>query len=242
MLSQKTKIVVFEGLDGCGKHTQSELLYQHVKNVYPHIPCELISFPKYDNPSIYCVNEFIKDRNLVDVKNNTNYLKVASYLINTCFGLFQKDSKIVDIIENGGILICDRYVTSNYLYQDLKDDKEIASLYNFISDLAYNKFKIPKEDIVFYLNITPQLCMENIIKRGRETDLNENEKYLNKIYKRKDFVSLMRGWKQIDCMYEDKMRPVIEIHYEILSLFTKEIIYEGNDYKHDDTMSRKHEN
>ena len=62
------KIIVIEGLDGCGKQTQSEKLYNRLVNENYNV--KKIAYPRYENPSsslvkLYLSGEFGKNANEV---------------------------------------------------------------------------------------------------------------------------------------------------------------------------------
>lgn len=222
-MEQKMKVIVFEGLDGCGKNTQSGLFYQYLKYTYKDIPSYKISLPVYSSPSMFLINQFLKEDKLEDYKDNLSYLKPLSFFMNACLEFFDKDSDILKMMKDGGILVCDRYITSNLLYHNQFDKEHVERINDFIEDLCYEKLQLPIPDIVFYLDITPEMCMKNIEKRGREKDVNETFDYLKKIYNYKDYVIQEYNWYNINCMKNDCMRSVLEIHSQILNIFLKEI-------------------
>ncbi len=70
------------------------------------------------------------------------------------------------------LLICDRYVLSNLAYCTDGSEKEILEL----EDFEYNKLGIPKADLTFFINVTPEVCLQRMQDRG--LPLRKNDKDL----------------------------------------------------------------
>ena len=210
--------IVIEGGDGSGKRTQTELLVQYLRNM-TKIPIETISYPVYEDPSAYCVTRILREDGVIDHDGNLRYIKSAAYAMNRALTFFDKyNTKLYDIIKKNGIVVFDRYTTSNILHvaSILDSLKEVEDCINFIQDLEYNKFKLPKPTKVFYLDVPPEVSIANIDKRGNEKDLNENIEHLSKVYERSQFVVEKLGWTRIDCMNaQGKQKSPLEIHFQI---------------------------
>ena len=65
------------------------------------------------------------------------------------------------------IIICDRYVTSNMIYQAAKfdEEKDRENYLDWLTDLEFEKLRLPVPDIVIFLNISPQHCSHLIKNR-----------------------------------------------------------------------------
>lgn len=55
------------------------------------------------------------------------------------------------IYENGGLILSDRYTTSNAVHQGCKlPDDELPDFFNWLADLEYVKMGLPRPDLVIY--------------------------------------------------------------------------------------------
>ena len=143
------KLIVIEGLDGCGKSTQLELLPQNLlKN---GIESKSVSFPDYDSNSsalvkMYLGGEFGKKPSDVNAYAASLFYAVdrfASYKTN--WG---------DYYNQNGVIVSGRYTTSNAVHQTSKmDESEWQGFLDWLYDLEYNKVGIPKPDKVIFLDM-----------------------------------------------------------------------------------------
>lgn len=216
---KEAQFIVIEGGDGSGKATQTRLLDQYLRNS-TNIPVEKISYPVYEDPSAYCVTRILREDGVIDHEGNLRYIKSAAYAMNRALTFFDKyNTRLYDIIKKKGIVVFDRYSSSNILHiaSILDSIEEVNECIDFIQDLEHEKFKLPKPTKVFYLDVPPEVSMKNIEKRGNEKDLNENIEHLSKVYERSRYVVDKLGWTRIDCMNaQGNQKSVLEIHLEIM--------------------------
>lgn len=217
-MRNQADFIVIEGGDGSGKNTQTKLLTQYLRNT-TQIPIETASYPVYEDPSAYCVTRILREGGVIDHDGNLRYIRSAGYAMNRALTFFDKyNTKLYDIIKKNGIIVFDRYTTSNILHVAaiLDSIEEVNECINFIQDLEYEKFKLPKPTKVFYLDVPPEVSMKNIETRGNEKDLNENIEHLSKVYERSQYVVEKLGWTRIDCMNTSgKQKSPLEIHFQI---------------------------
>lgn len=216
---KEAQFIVIEGGDGSGKATQSRLLDQYLRN-NTRIPVEKISYPVYEDPSAYCVTRILREDGVIDHEGNLRYIKSAAYAMNRALTFFDKyNTRLYDIIKKKGVVVFDRYTTSNILHiaSILDSVEEVNECIDFIQELEYERFKLPKPTQVFYLDVPPEVSMKNIDNRGNEKDLHENIEHLSKVYERSCYVVEKLGWTRIDCMNASgKQKSVLEIHLEIM--------------------------
>jgi len=160
------KFIVIEGLDGSGKSTQLNLLKSYLEE--NKINYKYLHFPRTDS-RIYgdLIARFLRGE-LGDI--NT----VNPYLIALIYAGDRNDAKeiINQWIKGDLLVIVDRYVYSNIAFQcaKLKNQDEIDKLTDWILDLEYNYFKIPKPDLNVFLNVPFDFTKKNLEKQRNGDD------------------------------------------------------------------------
>ncbi len=223
----KGKLIVIEsGSDASGKATQTEKLYNRLTEEGYKV--QMVSFPSYDKEysalvRMYLKGDFGKKAEDVDCYVASTFFSVDRYAsYKTVWGSFY---------EEGGIILCDRYTTSNMVHQaaKLKDeekDKYLEWLWNF----EFNLYKLPQPDLVLFLDVTPEVTAQLLKNRPskidgkKEKDIHERDiDYLRKSYENALYVANKYNWKKINCVVDHQMRSIESIHEEILSK-VKEIL------------------
>ncbi len=141
--------IVLEGLDGAGKSTQFRLLRDMFLS--QGVECEYLHFPRFDAP-VYgeLIARFLRgDLGSLD--------SVNPYLVALLYAGDRADAaaSIKGWLEEGKVVIVDRYVYSNIGYQCAKIDEVEArkELKEWILDLEYNHFEIPRPDMSLFLDV-----------------------------------------------------------------------------------------
>lgn len=140
--------LVIEGLDGAGKSTQVKLINQYFENQGKKT--KYLHFPRFDAP-IYgdMVARFLRG-DYGDINS------VHPQLVALIYAGDRADAAkmINDWLSDNYVVIVDRYVCSNIAYQTAKlDKKEGPELKNWILELEYNHFGIPKPDVTLFLDV-----------------------------------------------------------------------------------------
>lgn len=199
------KILVFEGLDGSGKETQTKLLEKRLKD--KGMKVVRIEFPNYDNKYSLFVKEYLNGNFGEDVDPYV----VSVFFSLDRFGIYK--SKIKQYIDDGYIVICDRYVYSNLIYQGsrIEDDIEREKYFEWILDFEYEKCGILRESITFFIDVSIDLILD-VIKARKSHDIYEkNEKFLRKCYENCKKIYEKYNLVHIDCCDNGKFLPVEEI-------------------------------
>lgn len=212
-------LYVIEGVDGSGKATQTELLYQTLLAQGKTV--RKVSFPNYNSPSsslikMYLNGEFGTNPNAVNAFATSVFFAVDR------FASFRKDWE--QFYNNGGIIIADRYVTSNLIHQagKINDISEKERYIAWLSDLEYNIFGLPKPDCVIFLDMPPTYSLylrqqRNNLKQGLTQDIHEaDQTYLQQAYNNAIHIAAHQNWHTIHCVKNDIIRTVSDIHSEIL--------------------------
>lgn len=226
----KGKLIVIEGVDASGKQTQTGLLYEYIKSVTDKVI--KIEFPDYESPSsevikMYLNGDFGKDADSV------NPFAASTFFAIDRFVSFK--TKWEKLYNDGYIIIADRYVTANMLYQasKLKDAGDKSDFIEWIKDLEYKKFGLPEPDISIFLDVKPEISFKLISARknkysgSEKLDIHEsNREYLEKTYENAKFVADKCGFTVIDCVRDGELKTIGEIHGDIKSK-VKDHIYES---------------
>lgn len=213
------KLLVIEGLDGCGKSTQLELLVKRLND--KGINAKTVPFPNYDSPAcepvkMYLAGVFGKKPSDVNAfAASTLYAvdRFASFKEN-----WEKDYNLNNPI------ICGRYVTSNLVHQCSKLPKsEWLSFADWLVDFEYNKIGIPSPDAVIYLNMPQEYAEKLLIKRyegdAQKMDIHEKDReYQNRCREAAEFAATNYGWRVVDCVKNGEIRSIEDISDEIFKI------------------------
>ncbi len=216
-------IIEIEGLDGSGKATQSEMLVRRLKEETSKFVF-MKSFPSKNVPSGYFVEQYL----------NGNYgeateldPKVASLF----YALDRYDlSMIMRDYHGDSILLFDRYVGSNIIHQTSKGKtlQEKMELALYIDNLEYGLLKLPRPNVVLFLDMPPTLSSRLVDSRGRRKDQHEtNLDYLELCYESSLWFCEVFGWKRVPCYKGNTIFSKEEIHETIYNIVKSDLCGEG---------------
>ncbi len=216
------KLIVIEGLDGSGKATQAELLFQRLQNQGCRV--KKLSFPNYDSDSSALVKMYLNGM-LGESPDDVNAYAASSFYAVDRYASYKQDWE--EFLRNGGIVIADRYTTSNAIYQATKlPQEEWDSYLSWLFRYEYALLGIPEPDITVYLNVETQVSQQLLKKRyqGDESRKDIHEKdlgYLNRSWKAAAYCAERYGWSWIDCCQDGRMKTMEEIHQDVLAAIDK---------------------
>ena len=211
---EKGKIIVLEGLDGCGKSTQLDLVFGYLKE--NGVNCRKLSFPNYDTISGQLVESYLKGDIPCDDRN-------GAYSASVMYAIDRYVSYVTDwkeFYEAGGIIISGRYTTSNAIYQLTKvPEEERGDFLNWLFDLEYNKMGLPKPDMVIFLDMPVEVSQELIEQRylgdSSKKDIHEkNVRFLEDCRSNALTVAERYNWDVIDCAKDGAPLPIEDIYLE----------------------------
>ena len=215
----KGKLIIIEsGSDASGKATQSKKLYERLIN--EGYNCMKITFPDYDSESSALVKMYLRG----DFGSNPN--DVSPYVASTFYAADRYASfktKWENFYNEGGIIISDRYTTSNMVHQAAKiESPEKEKFLEWLYDLEFNIYGIPRPDEVIFLDVEPEVSQElmrnrmNKITGQKDKDIHEsNKEYLINSYNNSLYVADKYNWKVIKCTKDGKLRSIEDINNEI---------------------------
>ena len=215
------KLIVIEGTDGSGKSTQLKMLTDHLTQ--DRVEFKKIVFPRYSEESSALIRMYLGGQ------FGSNPSDVSAYAASTFYGVDRYASYKMDwgsYYENGGLVVSDRYTTSNAVHQTSKEpaDKQ-ADFLNWLYDFEYNKLSLPKPDLVIYLDMPTDFSEKLLRSREASTntkaDIHEQDTaYLATCRQIGRMAAKHYGWQIIDCVRDGSMRTIEDIHREIYSLVT----------------------
>ena len=215
----KGKLIVLEGIDGSGKSSQYRRLCARMENdkiAYNHIV-----FPRYDKDSSALIRAYLSGEFGSNPGDVNAYTASAFYAVDR-FASYKDDWG--EIYENGGIILSDRYTTSNAVHQGSKlPDDELPDFFAWLSDLEYTKMGLPKPDLVIYLDVDLPTSLARMKHRQDSTntkaDIHEKDtQYLARCLHTAEKAAEYYGWKRINFQKDGAERDIDEKNQEIFSL------------------------
>ncbi|MBQ3431333.1 MAG: deoxynucleoside kinase [Clostridia bacterium] len=211
---------VIEGLDGCGKSTQVDLLKTalNAKNrTFMHI-----KLPDYESPSSALVNMYLAGEFGNNASDVNVYAASAFYAVDRYANFVMKWR---GAYEQGSDILADRYTTSNAIYQLAKlPETEWDAYLDWLEDFEYHKMGIPAPDKVIFLDMPVEISQKLMSQRyaGDESKKDVHEKnvaFLHTCRKAALYTAKKWNWHIIDCAAGDAPKPIDCIHTEILQVF-----------------------
>ena len=209
------KLLVLEGLDGSGKETQSKILEQSL--IKKGINVKRIEYPNYDDESSYLVKLYLSGKIYEDPMLVNAYASASFY---ACDHYISYEKNWKNFYLNDNFIISDRYVSSNIIYNlgKMKEDNWDNFL-NWIYDYEFLKLGMPKENILIYLDVDPNISKNLIEKRGMKKDIHEkNLSYLINCRKAALFAANKLGWHVVKCCGDEKILTIEKIAADIEKL------------------------
>lgn len=210
------QLIVIEGLDGSGKATQSNLLYEYLKEQGYKV--RKLSFPDYNNPGCQLVKMYLNG----DFGDNPN--SVNAYAASSFYAVDRYSSYMTDWKKDyeQGIILADRYSTSNLIHQCAKlPHDQWNSFIEWVNEYEYKLLGIPEPNLIIYLKMNPMISQELLESRynGDESkkDIHEkNVEYLMKCKEAADYCAHYLGWSIVDCCtHSNLIKPIDTIQLEI---------------------------
>lgn len=215
----KGRLIVIEGLDGSGKATQAELLVKALKEAGENV--KGITFPDYESESSALVKMYLQGDFGSRPGDVNAYAASAFYAVDR-YASYK--SGWGELYESGGVIVADRYATSNGIHQCSKLDEQSWDGYlEWLSDFEYKKLGIPAPDLVIYLKADTAVSQKLMTGRynGDESkkDIHEGDlEYLRRSQAAAAYCAQKLGWKTVECVSLGQMRSIEDIHREIMSL------------------------
>ena len=215
-------LIVFEGTDGSGKATQSRLLCSRLEA--EGIPFRKIDFPRYGKPSAAMVQEYLNG-NLGKKPGDVNAYAASMFFSMDRYASYKQDWG--DFYEAGGLVVADRYTTSNAVHQASKlPESQRKEYLDWLFELEYGKLGLPEPDLVIYLDmpteITEQMMRQREQNTGTQADIHEqDETYLKNCRANAKEIVKECGWSVLNCAKNGSPRTPDDIHAQVYRLVKK---------------------
>ena len=214
------KLIVFEGTDGSGKSTQFSLLCAALEQQGRAF--QKLVFPQYQEPSSALIRMYLGGEFGSRPADVNAYAASAFYAVDR-YASYKKAWG--EYYEGGGLVLSDRYTTSNAVHQASKvPEEEREAFLGWLGEFEYEKLGLPEPDVVFWLDMPIERAVANLRSREAAThtsaDIHEvDTAYLETCYATAKQAAEFYGWKRIPCVNEaGELRTPEEIHQEIMSL------------------------
>lgn len=211
------KLITLEGLDGSGKGTQAQLLYQALTQ--RGVQVKKVSFPCYQDPSSTLVRMYLSGAFGRRPQDVNAYAASVFYAVDR-YASYRQDWQ--NFYQTGGVVLADRYTTANAVHQCSKlPQTQWNDFLDWLFDLEYNKMGLPTPDAVFFLDMEPAISQRLLAGRyqGSEAkkDIHERDAaYLTRSREAALYCARRLGWQRVCCDDGAQPLPPQEIHAQLL--------------------------
>ena len=211
-----SRLIVIDGLDGCGKATQCKELAGRLEG--EGLNQTQISYPDYKQPSstlvqLYLQGDISKDVNAVNPYAASVFYSADRYI---SYEKHWKDSWV-----RGSVVVADRYTPANIIHQMCKlPSEQWVDFIAWMEELEYNLLGLPAPDLVIILDLDLEVSASLLEHRyagdASKLDIHEvNKEYQASCQKAARFAAELLGWTLIRCNTGNAMRSIDDIAQEI---------------------------
>lgn len=214
-------LIAIEGIDGSGKGTQTTLLAERLNTLGRKV--KIFRFPQYEETFFgrevgHYLNGDYGGLDAVPAK-----FSALLYALDR----FQALKSINSYLDEGAIVICDRYTPSNMAHQSARvSGEDGVAIQNWIETVEYKILGLPEPDAVIFLDVEVDESQRLVAKKPKRSytdkshDLHEDSAgHLGGALLNFRELAGRKGWNVINCASGDaKIRPMSEISDEIFSL------------------------
>ena len=213
------KLIVIEGTDGSGKSTQFRKLTERLEQEGQAF--KTLVFPRYQEPSSALIRMYLGGDFGTHPSDVNAYAASSFYAVDRYASYKQDWGKWY---EDGGLIVSDRYTTSNAVHQTSKEPPEKqGDFLKWLYEFEYDKLGLPCPDLIIYLDVPTSFTEKLMRHREQETnthaDIHEQDmQYLATCRQSGRTAAQYYGWNVIQCVSDDEMRSIEDIHEEIYAL------------------------
>lgn len=188
----------FEGLDGCGKSTQIELLHKHLTE----LGLEVV---RVREPGGTVLGERIRELLL-----NEHMCERSELLLFLASRAQLVESVIKPALAAGKVVLADRFAHSSVAYQGCGRGlgfETVVTLNNFATDMVY-------PDVVFFIDIPPELVTERLSGDRLDRIERETPEFWARV--RECYLRMVRNYRNFVLL--DGTKTIEELHNEIVKV------------------------
>ena len=210
------KLIVIEGTDGSGKSTQFRMMSQRLEK--ENVSFRHIVFPRYSEESSALIRMYLGGQ-FGSKPSDVNAYAASSFYAVDRYASYKMDWG--QWYEDGGLVLSDRYTTSNAVHQASKEpEDQQAAFLQWLYDFEYDKLKLPRPDLTIYLDVPTDFTEKMLRSREASTnttaDIHEQDmSYLATCRETGRKAAQYYGWTVIQCVKDGAMRSIEDIHEEI---------------------------
>ena len=210
------KLIVIEGTDGSGKSTQFRLLTERLSNENREF--RKLVFPQYGEESSALIRMY-RGGEFGSSPSDVNAYAASSFYAVDRYASYKKVWG--SWYESGGLVVSDRYTTSNAVHQASKEPEEKQQAFlKWLYAFEYDKLGLPRPDLVIYLDVptdfTEKLMRSREAATHTSADIHEQDMgYLATCRRTGKAAAAFYNWTVIDCVRDGTMRSIEDIHEEI---------------------------
>ncbi|HHT66414.1 MAG: dTMP kinase [Caldicoprobacterales bacterium] len=216
------KLICIEAGDGSGKETQTKRLFERLQRE----GCKVrhIAFPNYDSESSALIKMYLRGDFGKRPDDVSPYIASTFYAVDR-YASYKKEWEA--FYREGGIILADRYTTSNMVHQAVKitDPDERETFLDWLRRFEFDLFGLPQPDCVLFLDMPPAFAAQLMVNRGnkitgsKEKDIHERDtEYLKQAYYCAVWLAEKFGWQKVSCVRNEQIRSIEDIHNEVFDL------------------------
>ncbi len=211
------KLIVIEGADGAGKATQAKMLKERLQK--EGVSVESLEFPGYETTFFGgYIKEWVDEMhgNFVDLDPRLSAILFAG-------DRFESRDTIMGWLKEGKHVILDRYVSASMLHQGAKieNSEKRGAFLLWLQRLEYDVFKVPRPDLVVYLDMPSEMRHALLTTDERKPNLGHTETnliYQNSVQRHAQNIADLEKWQVVSCVVDDKLRSKESINTELYDI------------------------
>ena len=218
----KGRLIVLEGIDGSGKSTQYRMLTERFQK--ENIPYHSTVFPRYGEESSALIRLYLNGA-FGDKPSDVNACAAATFFAVDRYASYKQDWGA--LYESGGLILSDRYSTSNAVHQGCKlPDDELPAFLDWLYDFEHIRLGLPEPDLVLYLDVDIETSIARMRRREQKhhthADIHEKDvDYLRACLRTGRFACEHYGWRRVDWLKDGAERDKQEKNDAIFELIRK---------------------
>ena len=220
------RLIAIEGIDGSGKRTQMDLLHEVIAAGEGGHSVYSTGFPQYDSWFGKMVGQFLNG-DLGSLENVDPHFTALLYAGDR----FEAKPKLQAALNNGQIVLVDRYVGSNLAHQTARVPPEKRDKFrSWIEHLEYGIYGLPREDLILYLRVPPSKAQKLVGQKSKRSYtaakqdiLEASLRHLEQAADMYDLLARKAPWVTIECFDAARgaLRSPKEIAQDVLAAVNK---------------------